>query len=544
MPHAVPFMLCCRRVFTGAAISFLVYTTGCASRPDVRADRPAPAPLTPIQQTVGNPITDHDGLPPNAIRPASGPAPNDSAARPSQGEIRIVSHQETPPVLPEEIRPGGPVGPVPRNETMPVDLPTAFQLAAGDNPQVRLARERIRAAVAQYDQASVLWLPSISAGPRWLRHDGQIQDTRGDVIRVSRNSLFVGGGATVSVDTAEARFAPLAARQVVAAHQAGSRATTNSTLLDVSNGYWDLVRSYSNEAIVREAVENSQALEKLAESYLRNEKLKQADAERIRAEVRARLQELDLADQDKRVASARIARLLRLDPFLTLVPAEERPVPIDLTDLTQGRQEFAATALGSRPELAESRALANAAAARLRQVQYGPWLPSLLLDYDAGGFGGGPNDFFGDFDGRSDAEAAAIWTVRNLGHGEWAAQRERASEVRQARLRIVDQMDRVVSEVAESLARVDARRAQLDSAQMAVEAAQRSYDLNIKLFREGGIELILPIEVVQSVNALARARQDYLTAVVEHNRAQFELLWALGFPLQCVGDRPLPPANR
>ncbi|MEX2139452.1 MAG: TolC family protein [Pirellulales bacterium] len=373
-------------------------------------------------------------------------------------------------------------------------------------------------------------------GPRWTRHDGQIQDTRGDVLSVSRSALFVGSGATLSVDTSEARFAPLAARQVVAARQAGSRATTNSTLLEVSNGYWDLLRSFSNEAIVREAVENTQALERLAESYLRNEKLKQADAERIRAELRTRLGDLDLAGQEKRIVSARLGRLLRLDPFVTLLPAEDRPVPVEVVDSGQPRRELAATALRNRPELAESRSLAGAAAARLLQAQYGPWLPSLLLDYDAGGFGGGPNDFFGDFDGRSDVEAAAIWTVRNLGHGEWAAQRERDSEVRQARLRVIDQMDRVVSEVAEALARVEARRAQLETARTAVDAAQQSYELNLRLFREGGIELILPIEVVQSVNALTRARQDYLSAVVEYNRAQFQLLWALGFPLHCVGE--------
>ncbi|MEX2025752.1 MAG: TolC family protein, partial [Pirellulaceae bacterium] len=88
----------------------------------------------------------------------------------------------------------------------------------------------------------------------------------------------------------------------------------------------------------------------------------------------------------------------------------------------------------------------------------------------------------------------------------------------------------------------EARRAQLETARTAVDAAQRSYELSIQLFREGGIELILPIEVVQSVNALTRARQDYLTAVIEHNRAQFQLLWALGFPLESARDGFQPPA--
>jgi outer membrane protein TolC len=531
-----PSIVCDRRVLVLSVSLVAALVAGCATRPQPRLTQPEPVAVTPIRLRSSKQAEQPGPI--QATPPAAPPEHVSEIAElaPSQSEVRVVAHQEAPPAPPEEIRPGGPAGPLPREETMPVDLATAFQLAAGDNPQVRAARERIRTAWAQYDQASVLWLPNISAGPRWTRHDGQIQDTRGDVISVSRSALFVGGGATVSVDTSEARFAPLAARQVVAARQADSRATTNSTLLEVSNGYWDLVRSHSNEAIVREAVENTQALARLAESYLRNEKLKQADAERIRAELQTRLGELDLAGQEKRIVSARLGRLLRMDPFVTLLPAEERPAPVELADARQPRQELAAAALRNRPELAESRALANAAAARMQQARVGPWLPSLWFDYSAGGFGGGPNDFFGDFDGRSDVEAAAIWTVRNLGHGEWAAERERDSEVRQARLRVIDQMDRVVSEVAEALARVEARRAQLETARTAVDAAERSYELNIKLFREGGIDLILPIEVVQSVNALTQAQQDYLSAVVEYNRVQFQLLWALGFPLQSVGE--------
>lgn len=416
-------------------------------------------------------------------------------------------------------------------EIFPLDLPTALQLAEGQNLQIRFARERILAAQAQYDRANVLWLPTMTVGPRWMRHDGQIQDTRGEVITVSRSSLFAGGGATIAVGTSEAYFAPLAARQMVVARQAGSQAVTNSTLLEVAYAYWEVVRNQANQTIVLEAYQNSEKLDKLAQAYLRSEKLKQADAERIRAATSGRAQESDVARQETQVASARLARLLRLDPFVALLPAEDRPIPIELVDVSLSSHELAATALSNRPEVAESRALVSAAVQRLRQARLGPLLPSLLLDYDAGGFGGGPNEFFGDFDGRSDADLGAVWTFQNLGLGDRALQRERASEVRQTRIEVLHQMDQIATDVAEALARVQARHAQIEQAQQEVAAAMRSYELNAKLFSEGGIELILPIEVLQSVNALATARQNYLTAIIEYNRAQFQLHWALGFPV-------------
>jgi len=196
----------------------------------------------------------------------------------------------------------------------PLDLPTALQLATGQNPQVQLARERIAAAEAQFERAEVQWLPSLSVGPRWSRHDGQIQDTEGDVFNVSRSSLLVGGGARVQVQTSEAYFAPLAARQTVTARHYGEVATRNQTLLDVSLAYWELLRVSGTAAIQREATVHLTRLDNLADSYLRADKLKPADADRVRTELLGRKQDLQLAEQDIRVMSARLARLLHLDP--------------------------------------------------------------------------------------------------------------------------------------------------------------------------------------------------------------------------------------
>jgi outer membrane protein TolC len=197
-------------------------------------------------------------------------------------------------------------------------------------------------------------------------------------------------------------------------------------------------------------------------------------------------------------------------------------------------EELAAVALSNRPELAQSRALVGLAAAKLRQAKYGPLLPSVLLNYRAGGFGGGRNGFFGDYDGRSDFDAALVWQVRSLGLGNLALRRQRDAETRQAQLQEIAEMDRVVTEVAVALAGVKSRRAQLGPAEQAVQSAARSHELNFKLFKEAGIEAIRPLEVLQSIQALGRARQDYLNGLIEHNRAQFQLHWALGYPVSVV----------
>jgi outer membrane protein TolC len=291
-------------------------------------------------------------------------------------------------------------------------------------------------------------------------------------------------------------------------------------------------------AISEETLANARRLDELAQSYLKAEKLKLADAERARAEFRLRAQEREAAREASLLASIRLAQSLRLDPFVILQPLDQQALPVTLILPDGPPGELAAIALGNRPELAESQALVRLAQERLRQANYGPLLPSVVLGYSAGGFGGGRNGFFGDFNGRGDAEVAVFWDLKNLGLGDRALQRLRASEVRQTQINEIADMDQIVAEVAEALTRVKSRKAQLDVGRAAVESSLRSYELNWRLFREGGIEVIRPIEVLQSIQALARARQEYLNTVIEYNRAQFQLYWALGYPVPCLKLQP------
>jgi outer membrane protein TolC len=436
------------------------------------------------------------------------------------------------PEAPERLPQGLPPSQAAVPQTLPIDLPTALRLADAQNPQIQFARERILAAEADLERTSVLLLPNLLAGGEWTRHDGQIQEVRGNVIPVNKSAVLAAGGFRTNVSLADAYFEPLAARQVVANRVANARTTANDTLRDVALQYYETVRAKANSAIAQETVGNAEKLNNLAQSYFRNQKLKEADAKRAEAEYRTRLQEAEAIREAAAIASIRLAQQLRLDPFVMLDPAEAQAAPITVVDPDAAANELAITALMNRPELAESQALVNVAIERLRRATYGPLFPSVLLDYRAGFFAGGPKSFVGNAGARSDADALVFWELHNLGFGDHALKRERESEVRQAQIRVVAAMDQIVAEVADALARLKSLRAQMVVARQTVASAERSYQLNWKLFTDGGIDLIRPIEVVQSVQALAVARVSYLNAVIEHNRAQFQLYWALGLPVE------------
>ena len=79
--------------------------------------------------------------------------------------------------------------------------------------------------------------------------------------------------------------------------------------------------------------------------------------------------------------------------------------------------ELVATGLMNRPELAESRALVEAALARWRQARVGPFIPRLEVSYLGGDFGGGRNASLSNFDARGDGLAQATWELHGLGMG-------------------------------------------------------------------------------------------------------------------------------
>src|SRR5689334_9753126 len=81
--------------------------------------------------------------------------------------------------------------------TLPIDLSTALRLANAGNPTVAIAQVRVREALARVDQADSLRLPTLSAGGIYLRHDGIDQNRKAELFRVSRGSIFLGGGASL-----------------------------------------------------------------------------------------------------------------------------------------------------------------------------------------------------------------------------------------------------------------------------------------------------------------------------------------------------------
>ncbi|MBM4021590.1 MAG: hypothetical protein FJ284_04980 [Planctomycetes bacterium] len=98
-------------------------------------------------------------------------------------------------------------------------------------------------------------------------------------------------------------------------------------------------------------------------------------------------------------------------------------------------------------------------------------------------------------------------------------------------------MNRVSREIVESHAQMLGRHRQIGIAECAVQRATWSFERNWLGTRD---RERLPIETLQTIQALDQWRHEYLPALVDFNEAQFRLQRALGWPIDLA---TVPAAN-
>jgi outer membrane protein TolC len=467
-----------------------------------------------------------------------------SASRPAAAQEPVAA----PQAMASDPGPAAASGIAASNGPEVISFSRALALVSAQNPQIAFANEQIREAFAQLRGAKVLWLPSIQAGINYQNHDGPVQDSGGTITVANRSALeaglgmyAVGGGApaipglSAKFAMADAVFQPRIAAQQAAARQRAAAATTDDFLLYVAVGYLDLLRAFQQRAIAAETLDHAQRLAQLTAEFARSGQGSQADADRAQTEAAVRNNAVAQAEVQTVVASARLAELLNLPFDHTLVPEEPTLVPIELVSRDASAAELVADGLSHRPELAASRNLIAGAMGQLDRERYAPLLPNLLLDVSQSGFGGGPESTVGELRGRFDFDATAYWQLRNFGWGEVAAREGARSRLEQARLVEVRLLNQVSREIIEAHAQSESLRGQIVVAESGIRVAGDSYRRNLERIRGGQG---LPLELLQSLQALDQSRREYLRAVGDYDEWQFRLYRALGCPIPANAGSP------
>jgi outer membrane protein TolC len=477
---------------------------------------------------------------------------------------------------------------------VPISLPVALRLAATTNLDIAQAREFVVLAEAALRQAQLGFLPDFNIGSTYVYHQGMIQNTAGNVQKTNRDSLFVGGGPSVNFAIADVIFLPLAAQQALVAAQAGLQRVNNDTLLAVADAYLALIRLRRRLARIDATLDflvskRGSALRSGSKGMLTvlidffevgGEEALKSEVERARVEVLRRQEERAATLQDFRVASAELARLIRLDPAVTLWPVEDfrRAIPIPGEEwLSQPLDTLAAVALNNRPEIAENQALVRAAVERVRNAKYRPFLPNLVLNYNWGDFGGGPDlnppivrlgppvtvtaqagfgpsGTINHFNTRSDFDVTLVWRFRNLGFGNLYDLRQRQAEYRRTELRRMQVQDLVLTQVVQAYDLVQGWRQRVritydslfDREGRPEGPVFESMKLNFdRVFNQPPPRVTRPLELLDSIRSLSDLLETYGNDLTDYERARIRLLVSLGMPAQSLWDpRAMPQPEK
>ena len=419
---------------------------------------------------------------------------------------------------------------------VPLTLGTIFRLAEDQNAQIALSRAKIDEACASRDLADKAWLPQVSVGSAWFRHEGGIANQDGTLQRSSFGSFLIGGDLTGKLDLKEAVYQRFVAERQVLQQKGELRKVTTETLLDAANAYIDLLAARTGETICFSS--RKRCSKHLLERCKKQWRQLQAAVEVARIKATLRNRELLISQLQEEAAriSAKLVYLLGLDPSATIVVADDHLVPLDLIDPNKPAAELVSQALTMGPGIQEMERM-------LAQIDEGvcqsngpiKYMPVLEMHMLEGAFGTGPGGST-TWDNRFDLGLQARWDLT-----QFMTQQERQHVMRakteQAQLTFKDLRAKLSAGVQESREVVVRGKNQIRLGEEAIAEAKNAQKLT-----EDRMNANLPgatySEIVQSQQATALARVGYLAAVRSYDQAQLRL-----FLLTGSGPNSLPSVH-
>ena len=415
--------------------------------------------------------------------------------------------------------------PVSSAETYPINLETALKLVSAQNIDVQIARERVKEAKANHATAVSQFFPWISPGFTFRGHDNFIQNVEGRIIEVHKQSYAPGVTLGAQVDIGDAYYKSLVAKQVVKSSEHAAEAQRQASSLSAAQAYFDLLYAQSAVAVARDAIRISSNQTAQAEQAVAAGLIFKGDELRARVQTERNQLALRQALEQQRLAAAKLAQTLRLEPSVLLVAEDTELAPLQIVATNATMTSLLVEALGARPELKQVRAdLAGARDAK-NGTTYGPLIPTAGAQVFLGGLGGSSTAGLTRFGEQEDYFFGLSWKIGPGGLLDPSRRRIAESRLKVAELSTAKVHDEISREVVDAFVRVQSQRDQIDFAKQALTVAEQGLQL-AQLRREFAVGVVL--ENIQAEQDLTRARSDYLKAVAEYNKAQYALSRALG----------------
>jgi outer membrane protein TolC len=416
-------------------------------------------------------------------------------------------------------------GPDERSELLTIDLPTALRLAGARNLDIQLAREEFAEAHAAEESAIERFFPWLVPGMTYRRHDNLIQNTEGVIEEVHKQSYAPGGTVLAQTDIGDAIFKSLEAHQLTKAARHGLDAQAQETILIAAQGYFDLAAADEAVGVAREALGASTDYAAQIDHAVGAGIAFKGDALRVKVQQQRDQLTLRRAQENVRLASAKLVQILHLDPTVELMPGDASVVPLLIISTKEPLSNLVSQALARRPEARQSAAFLRAAQHAKSGAIYGPLIPAVGGQAFFGALGGGKDSETGHFGESEEYVALLNWRIGPGGLFDFGNIHVQQARLRGAALTADKVTDQVANEVVTTYARLRSLADQIATAKQSLSDAEEALRLG-KERKEFGVGVVL--ETILAEQDLARARNDYLSIVTDYNKTQYALLRALG----------------
>src|SRR5258708_3960196 len=405
-----------------------------------------------------------------------------------------------------------------------IDLPSALRLAGAQNLDVQIARARLDEARANHESALEQFFPWLSAGGAYRRHEGRVQDTTGAVFDADKQLYTAGGALTAQWDLGDAIYKSLAAKQLVKAADSGLDSQREDAILAAAQGYFELTKAQGIVEVARESLRiSSDYQNQLHEAVGAGIAFK---GDELRVQVQSERYEIALRQslEQQRIAAARLAQTLHLDPSVELAPRDAGLAPITLFETNAALHSLVELALRSRPELKQNQAIVLAEQNQRKGAAYGPLIPSVSAGAFGGGLGGGIGESTGNFSASEDYFVGVGWRIGPGGLFDFGRVNASKSRLRAAQLDGDKVRDDIIRDDVENHTLLQSPSDQIPATERNLETSAEALRLTHER-KQFGVGAVL--EDIQAQQDAARARSDYLNVIADYNKAQYGLSHAV-----------------
>ena len=407
----------------------------------------------------------------------------------------------------------------------PIDLPTTLRLAGANNIDLALTREALVQAQAQDDSATLGFLPDLTGGLGYYKHNGAIQDVSGNVIDAYKQLHTLTGGLGSQVNLGDAIFQKLSASRLETAAEYSLDAGRNVTLYVAASGYLDLVAALADVKVAEEAVRISGDYKDQINRAVTIGIANKSDALQVSVQAQNYQVALRQARETAVAAAARLANILHVNPATQFAPADETVPQITLVPLETKLDSLLSEAFDKRPELKASAASVEAADWQKTGSIYGPLIPSVGAQALYGNINGGRGGALSNSGGSQDYGVMFNWRVGPGGLFDFSRIDYAQSKLEQSRLTDAKLHDDIGRQVVQGFEGVHSAFDQLQLTKDNVTLAEQSLELS-QGRREFGVATVL--EVIQAQKDLVQARATYIKALTSYAEGQYALAAAIG----------------